>query len=61
MTDPHRLWLSEAEAAHLLGVCHQTLGNWRKKGWAPAYYRLHGRIWYKPGDIQTFIEGGRNA
>jgi predicted DNA-binding transcriptional regulator AlpA len=55
------LWLNEAEVAHLCGVSRQTLWNRRRKHQPPVYYRLFGKIWYKPADIEAFIQAGRNA
>lgn len=56
-----RLWLNEIEVAHVLGVTRETLWRWRRRKMPPAYYRLHGRIWYRPDDVTAFIEAGRNA
>ena len=55
--------LTTEEAAIYLGLCHQTLANWRVRGLGPAYLRLGGtgrpRIVYLPEDLDAFLRANR--
>ena len=33
-----------------------TLSVWRSEGRGPRFYRLRGRVFYRPGDLDLFIK-----
>jgi hypothetical protein len=51
--------LTTASAAALLNAKKATLEKWRVLGTGPAYYRIGGRVYYFPEDIQRYIESQR--
>ena len=49
-----------AIAAHLIGVRHQTLSNWRCAGKGPRYIALSpNRVVYKLADLDEWLESQR--
>jgi len=60
MTDLPR-YLTENEAAAVLGVRRGTLANWRLQRRGPAYLRLGGgrAIRYRLSDLTAFAEASR--
>lgn len=51
--------LSNAATAERLGIEPNTLERWRMRGVGPAYYRIAGRIFYDPADIDNWIAAQR--
>lgn len=53
-------WLTTKEAATLLGVQEQTLRLRRQEKWkgepGPPWHRVMGRILYKRGEVQAYID-----
>ena len=49
------------EVARMLGVTKGCLAKWRSESQGPAYYRVAGRIFYRPEDLEVFIEQSRVA
>ncbi|WP_328600465.1 helix-turn-helix transcriptional regulator [Mesorhizobium xinjiangense] len=49
--------LTPADAADAMNISIPTLARWRSEGAGPAYVKLGGRVLYKVGDIEDFIEG----
>ena len=47
-------FLTEAEAAALLGVARKTLAQWRWRGLPPKYRRFNGSIRYALADLLDF-------
>ena len=39
------------EVARMLGVTKGCLAKWRSESQGPAYYRVAGRIFYRPEDL----------
>lgn len=54
-------YLTEHEAAQLLGVKRGTLSNWRSQRRGPAYCRYNGGrvIRYRLADLEKFAEAYR--
>ena len=49
--------LSGKVTAEALGVCEDTLANWRRRGVGPRWVRLSDRrIGYRVGDLQTYLD-----
>ena len=51
--------LSEREAAPRLGWSEAALKFNRRRGNAPAFYRFNRKIFYKPSDLEIFMERNR--
>jgi excisionase family DNA binding protein len=51
--------LTEAEAAHRLGLKVATLRAWRHQGRGPAYVRLGRAVRYIVSDIDDFLRSNR--
>lgn len=52
----HKL-IGPDQAADILGVSTGTLQVWRSTGrYNLPYVKVGGRVMYRPGDVQTFIE-----
>ena len=58
MTTSSTRYLTEHEAADLLGLKRGTLSNWRSQRRGPAYVRLGGGrvIRYRIDDLQRFAD-----
>jgi hypothetical protein len=50
--------LTEREAADRLLMKPQTLTKWRCRKRGPRYVRLGGKVRYRAGDVQAFIDAG---
>lgn len=53
--------LSPPEVAELLGVCRETLSNWRRQGKGPPFIRfgadpLRARVRYLPGAVRQWLD-----
>jgi predicted DNA-binding transcriptional regulator AlpA len=61
MTPSLPRYVTENEAATVLGVSRGTLSNWRSERRGPAYVRLGGGrvIRYKLSEIEAFAEAHR--
>lgn len=61
MTPPLPRYVTENEAAEILGLKRGTLSNWRSQRRGPAYVRLGGGrvIRYKLSEIEAFAEAYR--
>lgn len=59
-TKPKALLLTPIEAAAILGVVPKTLAVWRStKRYPLPYIRIGGRVRYRLGDVEAFIESRR--
>jgi len=47
------------EVANILMCSERTLEAWRREEKGPCYYKIEGKILYKPEDILNFIESSR--
>jgi excisionase family DNA binding protein len=47
--------LTEAQAAHRLGVSLSTARRWRKKKAGPRYFFLGGILRYRLSDLDDFV------
>src|SRR5262245_44229677 len=47
--------ISADELARRLGVKPKTLANERSAAKGPAYYKLHGRIYYSMSDVDAWL------
>lgn len=53
-------WISLEDTATYLGVTKDTIRNWIKKGYIPAY--KIGRKWkFKISEIDAWVESGKSA
>lgn len=48
--------LSTAEAAKVLRLGVATLHRWRKQGKGPAAVRLGYKVYYRPADLERWVE-----
>jgi hypothetical protein len=55
-----RSFLREAGAAERIDGSVETLRYWRKRGRGPAYYRIEGKIYYDPSDIDLWLSQCRH-
>ena len=46
--------LSQPSAAAYLGVCHETMSNWRKSGKGPKFETKRGRAWYRLSELDPW-------
>ena len=51
-------WLTEQEAAALLGVATSTLRSWRTRGRGPAYSKRGRVIMYQRSNVTGWIRAG---
>jgi excisionase family DNA binding protein len=49
--------LTEREAASALGVCRQTLCNWRKRGVLPYVKQAGTRLRFRRRDVDAILQG----
>lgn len=50
-------FVSEAQAAELLGVTVFGLRDWRRRGYGPRSNKLGRRVLYRDRDIAAFLDG----
>ena len=53
---PQEQYLSQQEAAALIGVQSATLTNWRHFGKGPPYTKIGKRVFYRKPDIETWFD-----
>lgn len=58
MPEPER-WITQAEAAELLGITRKTLGVWAEAGRGPTYHRIGGLRRYTAADVQAYLDRTR--
>lgn len=51
--------LTDVEASQFLGLCPQTLRNWRCQMRGPAYHRMGRRVVYTLDDLETYRDRNR--
>jgi len=51
--------MTSAEAAEYRRVSKSTLAKERMRGDGPPYTCIRGRVFYRRGDIDAFLEAGR--
>jgi len=57
-----RGFFCEKDAASFLGSKPSTLRAWRVKGKGPRFYKIGGKVFYKDGDLNEWIEAqGRSS
>jgi hypothetical protein len=56
-----RAALPASEAAHYIGIAHNTLKKWRVTGDGPAYVRAGSRIVYLIEDLDSWLRANRVA
>jgi len=49
-----KLAWTELEVSALFGTPVGTLRNWRSQTRGPKYFKVGARVYYRPGDTQTF-------
>lgn len=54
-------FLTEAQAAGILGLEPATLRQWRFLGRGPAYHKFGSAVRYDPREIERFIAGSRRS
>jgi predicted DNA-binding transcriptional regulator AlpA len=48
--------LNRGQAAEVVGVSHTTMIRWEKKNIGPKFKRIGGKLVYRFGDIQDWLE-----
>jgi predicted site-specific integrase-resolvase len=56
---PRTAKLTPKQAAAIIGVSLNTLGNWRRQNLGPPYIRHVHRIYYRQTDIETWEANNR--
>jgi DNA-binding transcriptional MerR regulator len=51
-------FLTQGEAASLLGLTDRTLRNWRRDGYGPKSFKHGSATLYRRSDIEAFRVGG---
>lgn len=51
-------FISRDDLAQWLGVTPRTLRNWEMRGYGPQPLRLCRTIYYRPGDVDDFLNAG---
>lgn len=52
---PPRLMTIDAFSEHY-GISVNTIRTWIRKGQAPTYAKVGGRIYFRPADIEAWID-----
>lgn len=53
----HERWVSQSEAAEIIGVSARTLYNWRCEGKGPKYAQVGERMYrYYTRDLHAFMK-----
>ena len=47
------------DAPAYLGLAEQTLARWRCEGHGPPYVKLGKKVYYRVGDLRSWMETGR--
>lgn len=50
--------LTSDQAAERLHVQAATLRSWRHRGTGPAYVKVGRKVFYRPADLEAFLEAG---
>ena len=58
MDELHNTYIDLAEVAQRLGCCARTIRSYMKAGGLPAY-RLGGKLFFKAGEIDAWVESHR--
>jgi predicted DNA-binding transcriptional regulator AlpA len=45
------------DAPAYLGLAEQTLARWRSEGHGPPYVKLGKKVYYRVGDLRSWIDG----
>lgn len=53
---PEKELLTEREVEKYFGVPTRTLQVWRNRGFGPAFVKAGRSVYYRPADIENFIE-----
>ncbi|MEM7120560.1 MAG: helix-turn-helix domain-containing protein [Pseudomonadota bacterium] len=53
--DFEREWLTNAEAARVLGLTPDTLRDYRPKGRSPRFYKRGQYVFYRRSDVEAFL------
>lgn len=48
--------LKTKDVAEILGLDPKTIQNWRYLQVGPPFVRHRGRVYYRPADVQAYIE-----
>ncbi len=54
--DDGRLWITPREFADMIGFNIQTLRNWRKSGYGPAWHRVNRRVRYHRQNVYEWMD-----
>lgn len=49
-------YLSQQEAAAVLGLSPKTLATWRSRDMGPVFYRFNRKILYKREDLAKWVD-----
>ena len=52
-------WLKTPGAATHLKTKPRNLSRWRARGVGPPYFRIEGRVFYRPVDLDAWLESCR--
>lgn len=48
--------LTQRETSRVLHISQRTLQKWRSEGRGPRWLRVGRRIWYRPADIEEWLD-----
>jgi hypothetical protein len=54
-----RAWHNSRVTARILGLAHDSLRTWRRKGKGPKFVRMRTRIAYLVDDINAWLDENR--
>lgn len=54
-----KTFVNDVEAAKFLGLCPQTLRNWRTQSRGPAYVKAGRAVRYDLADLRAFTDKNR--
>jgi len=60
MIETVKNWMDTKQTAEFLNVTEQRLAVWRCEGKGPVFYKLVGKVYYRPEDINAWFEANKN-
>jgi predicted DNA-binding transcriptional regulator AlpA len=58
LPDSQQALIPASSLPEYIGIALQTLARWRHEGYGPRYVKLGRRVFYRSGDIRTWIDKG---
>lgn len=56
LPDTTEMLIPAHQLPHYVGIAQQTLARWRHEGKGPRYVKAGRRIFYRTGDVRSWID-----